>query len=325
MRVLRNFSSAPFPRAYDAIVSRTHSATSCLCRTRCSAAPVLSRTHSSAAAIHASGTRTIFRPALHLHGYGAADSGNSHRSASLHGQHLFTGSGHASSASALSSRHRMHSPLHGTHYTRCLSTSDDSSESHLLRLRALTEEQVEELVKDEEMQRALAVVNKKVLAASLEHLPDSVYEPTRKQYMLYYREAFIPFMFFGFLDNSIMLLFGDFFDFHLGMMFGITTLTAAALGNVVGDCTGIWLTGTIEAVAGHLRLQDHGLTFEQRRLTKSQTIKTVGMTSGIFIGCILGMFPLIWPEEWRLWSARDEIHRRSSTSEAESADATTNP
>lgn len=31
-------------------------------------------------------------------------------------------------------------------------------------------------------------------------------------------------------------------------------------------------------------------------------MKTIAMTSGIFIGCILGMFPLIWPEEYRLWS-----------------------
>lgn len=179
----------------------------------------------------------------------------------------------------------------------------EDAEAQLLRLRRLNEEQVAELLTCEETKEALAFLSKKV-KATMNVADEPVLEPTKRQYMLYYRDAFIPFVFFGLLDNSIMLICGDFFDYHLGLMFGISTLTAAALGNIVGDCAGIWLTGTVEAVVAKLRLEEHGFSVEQRRITKAQLIKSVGMTSGILVGCVLGMFPLIWPEELRLWSPR---------------------
>ena len=40
----------------------------------------------------------------------------------------------------------------------------------------------------------------------------------------------IPFLGFGFLDNTIMLCAGEYIDVTLGSVLGISTLTAAALG-----------------------------------------------------------------------------------------------
>ncbi len=74
--------------------------------------------------------------------------------------------------------------------------------------------------------------------------------PTTNQMQLYFLSNFLPFLGFGFFDNSIMLLCGDFFDSYLGTALGISTLTAAALGNVVGDVSGIWLGGTVEFIVG---------------------------------------------------------------------------
>lgn len=188
-----------------------------------------------------------------------------------------------------------------------LKGTKDLAEEHLKNIRTLNVNQIEELLECKEVRQALAKLGEKMNALDSELVGDkAVPEPTDTQLKLYFRDNFVPFLFFGFLDNSIMLLFGDFFDSYFGVAFGITTLTAAAMGNIVGDCSGIWLTGTVEVLISHMNLKDHGLTFEQRRLTKVQTIKTLGMTCGIFCGCVLGMFPLIWPKEWRLYKSKDE-------------------
>jgi hypothetical protein len=61
--------------------------------------------------------------------------------------------------------------------------------------------------------------------------------------------------------------------------------------------------GTIEFFVGK-NLQDHQLTSAQMKLTRVQTLKTIAMATGIFTGCVLGMFPLIWPKDWRLYGGR---------------------
>ncbi|KAF4710083.1 hypothetical protein FOZ62_006812, partial [Perkinsus olseni] len=72
--------------------------------------------------------------------------------------------------------------------------------------------------------------------------------PTFWQMRQTFLTAAIPFVGFGFLDNSIMLVAGDFIDAKLGAALGITTLAAAALGNAIGDVSGIWLGSTVEAL-----------------------------------------------------------------------------
>lgn len=67
---------------------------------------------------------------------------------------------------------------------------------------------------------------------------------------LYFLGNFLPFLGFGFFDNALMLVFGDLFDCYLGASLGISTLAAAAMGNIVGDVSGIWLGGTVEYFVG---------------------------------------------------------------------------
>eukprot|EP00392_Amoebophrya_sp_AT5.2_P006777 g6789.t1 len=117
--------------------------------------------------------------------------------------------------------------------------------------------------------------------------------PHPLQLRLYFAANFLPFMAFGFLDNTIMLVCGEFLDTYLGVWLGISTMAAAALGNIVGDVAGIWLGGTVEYLAG-LKVEDHRLTSQQMKLHSVQRLKTVAMASGIFTGCVLGMFPLIF-------------------------------
>ena len=59
----------------------------------------------------------------------------------------------------------------------------------------------------------------------------------------------LPMVGFGFMDNVLMLLAGDFIDTHLGSVLHISTLAAAGLGNLFSDLAGLTFGGTIEGVA----------------------------------------------------------------------------
>ena len=113
-----------------------------------------------------------------------------------------------------------------------------------------------------------------------------------------------------------MLVAGDLIDAKLGSVLAMSTLCAAACGNIVGDVAGVWLGGTVEALASKLGLPDHKLTSVQMRTHRVQTVKTVGSAFGVLIGCILGMFPLIWPARYRFWPTREEIEAKEKLLDA---------
>ena len=54
--------------------------------------------------------------------------------------------------------------------------------------------------------------------------------------------AAIPFVGFGFADNAVMIICGDYIDQTFGIMFGLSTLAAAGLGNTVSDVIGVYGT-----------------------------------------------------------------------------------
>mmetsp|Transcript_68631 Transcript_68631/g.135782 ORF Transcript_68631/g.135782 Transcript_68631/m.135782 type:complete len:262 (-) Transcript_68631:22-807(-) len=132
-------------------------------------------------------------------------------------------------------------------------------------------------------------------------------EPTVRQMRIYALHHIIPFIGFGFFDNAIMILAGDFFDSKLGIAFGVTTMCSAAFGNMISDICGLWVAGFVETCAAALGLPDHGLSNEQQKILKIRILKNTSMVFGISLGCLLGMFPLIYPKEWRLWPSRDKI------------------
>ncbi|CAH8874705.1 unnamed protein product [Trichobilharzia szidati] len=49
----------------------------------------------------------------------------------------------------------------------------------------------------------------------------------------------LPFIGFGFLDNAIMIIAGEYIDLTFSAMLGISTMAAAGLGNLVSDLFGI--------------------------------------------------------------------------------------
>ncbi|XP_034400444.1 transmembrane protein 65 [Cyclopterus lumpus] len=118
--------------------------------------------------------------------------------------------------------------------------------------------------------------------------------PTAEQirYVLFHNA--IPFIGFGFLDNAIMIAAGTQIELSIGVTLGISTMAAAAWGNLVSDLAGLGLAGYVEVLAVKLGMQGPDLTPKQVDMWQTRVGSHMGKAIGVSIGCILGMFPLFF-------------------------------
>lgn len=138
---------------------------------------------------------------------------------------------------------------------------------------------------------------------------NTVPEPSRRALKLVTLNTAIPFVGFGFLDNSILIVAGDAIDTSLGVLLGISTMCAAALGNIISDVAGIALGTAIEDFCVNtLRLPSPDLTNAQRQLRSVRFASQWGCCIGVVIGCFFGMFPLLWIDSNKIQARKREAH-----------------
>uniref|UniRef100_A0A673CUR2 Transmembrane protein 65 n=1 Tax=Sphaeramia orbicularis TaxID=375764 RepID=A0A673CUR2_9TELE len=101
--------------------------------------------------------------------------------------------------------------------------------------------------------------------------------PTAAQLRYVLLHNALPFVGFGFLDNCIMIV-----------------AVTAALGNLVSDLAGLGLAGYVEALASRLGMQIPDLSPKQADMWQTRVSSHTGKAIGVGIGCILGMFPLLF-------------------------------
>ncbi|XP_066435016.1 transmembrane protein 65 [Eleutherodactylus coqui] len=102
------------------------------------------------------------------------------------------------------------------------------------------------------------------------------------------------------LHPLLSFLQGTQIEFHIGALLGISTMAAAALGNLVSDLAGLGLAGYVEAISSRLGLPSPDLTPKQADMRQTRVSAHLGKAIGVAIGCLLGMFPLLffsWEEE----------------------------
>ncbi|XP_063307156.1 transmembrane protein 65 isoform X2 [Pelobates fuscus] len=124
--------------------------------------------------------------------------------------------------------------------------------------------------------------------------------PTTQQLKHVFIHNALPFVGFGFLDNAIMIAAGTQIELSIGVILGISTMAAAALGNLVSDLAGLGLAGYVEAISSRLGLPIPDLTPKQADMWQTRVSAHLGKAIGVAIGCILGMFPLLlfsWDDE----------------------------
>lgn len=134
--------------------------------------------------------------------------------------------------------------------------------------------------------------NFQAVAAAPETLEPSPLTAGQIRYVLFHNA--IPFVGFGFLDNAIMIAAGTQIELSIGVTLGISTMAAAALGNLVSDLAGLGLAGYVEALASKLGMQVPDLTPQQFDMWQTRVSAHTGKAIGVAIGCILGMFPLLF-------------------------------
>ncbi|XP_055490811.1 transmembrane protein 65 isoform X1 [Leucoraja erinacea] len=118
--------------------------------------------------------------------------------------------------------------------------------------------------------------------------------PSSAQQRYVFLHSAIPFIGFGFLDNAIMIVAGTQIELSIGVIFGISTMGAAALGNLVSDVAGLGLAAYVEALASRLGLPSPNLNPKQADMWQTRLSSQLGKVIGVTIGCILGMFPLLF-------------------------------
>lgn len=100
---------------------------------------------------------------------------------------------------------------------------------------------------------------------------------------------------FGFMDNFIMIQAGSYIDATLGVTMGLATLTAAAMGQVVSDVSGVVFGGTVERFLHRIKvIRSPGLTEAQRHLAVCRNFAMAGSVVGVIIGCMLGASSLLF-------------------------------
>ena len=118
--------------------------------------------------------------------------------------------------------------------------------------------------------------------------------PTSRQLRIHCLWEAVPMFSFGFMEQSIMIYAGNAIDCTIGVWFGLSTLTAAAFGNMISNFVGLATGGTVERLAMSVGLPSPGLTEAQRKLKIVHRVGFAGTLAGAMLGCALGMIHLFF-------------------------------
>lgn len=117
---------------------------------------------------------------------------------------------------------------------------------------------------------------------------------TREQLKQLFIINSVPFVGFGFLDNVIMIVAGEYIDQSLGAWLAISTMAAAALGNLISDVAGMGLAHYVEFLVSKFGLKHPVLTSQQLESSAARSTVNLGRAFGLVVGCLVGMFPLLF-------------------------------
>lgn len=121
----------------------------------------------------------------------------------------------------------------------------------------------------------------------------TVPEPTSTQLRNHYIGNGLPMVGFGIMDQTVMIQAGNMIDCTIGVQLGLSTLTAAAVGAIVSNLSGIIFGGTLESLAKAWGLPPSKLTSDQRSLGYVKRGRLFSQALGILLGCCFGLLNLL--------------------------------
>jgi len=102
----------------------------------------------------------------------------------------------------------------------------------------------------------------------------------------------IPMGIFGFIDNLLMVLIGNYLDSSIAKTLGVGTMAAAGLGNAASDAIGALGQDRIENVLKKVGLGEEDTDVEDKKYESFAGM--AGGAVGVIVGCLVGMFPLMF-------------------------------
>ena len=127
-----------------------------------------------------------------------------------------------------------------------------------------------------------------------QYLQTYIEKPTRSQLTNLFIYHSLPYVAFGFIDNCIMIMTGDYIEATIGTQLGLSTLGSAALGNAIADAVSIAMAYHVERFFSRLVPGPSSLTLSQFELKRTRFTIQIARVVGIACGCLLGMVPLIF-------------------------------
>jgi Transmembrane protein 65 len=91
-----------------------------------------------------------------------------------------------------------------------------------------------------------------------------------------------------------MIQAGNAIDCSIGVVFGLSTLSAAAIGQICSDASGVVFGGTVERLAKAAGLPSANLTVAQAKLPIVARTAWAGSLLGIILGCTIGLVNLFF-------------------------------
>ena len=116
----------------------------------------------------------------------------------------------------------------------------------------------------------------------------------------------VPFVAFGFIDNTVLIYAGDAIDNSVGVAFGLSSLAAAAMGQIFSDTSGVLFGGAIEAWFLKMGFTQPVLTVEQNMMRVTRMTSTWGKVIGVVTGCTLGLLNLLLIDPHAAEKAKEE-------------------
>jgi hypothetical protein len=138
--------------------------------------------------------------------------------------------------------------------------------------------------------------------------------PKKVELRRYFVASAVPMVGFGLVDNTVMIQAGNFIDLTLGVTFGLSTLAAAACGQICSDVAGVAGGAQMEAAFSRLGLPRPKLSPAQRATPLVQRVGLLGQIAGVFVGCSLGLVNLLFIDTSRAAEIKAVSRERSAFS-----------
>mmetsp|Transcript_23174 Transcript_23174/g.42020 ORF Transcript_23174/g.42020 Transcript_23174/m.42020 type:complete len:345 (+) Transcript_23174:161-1195(+) len=116
---------------------------------------------------------------------------------------------------------------------------------------------------------------------------------TSQQLQRHFWISAVPFIGFGFMDNTVMIQAGNAIDCSIGVVLGLSTLAAAAIGQIISSGVSVTFGGYVETMARKAGLPSAGFTSAQRQLVSVRRVAMAGNLFGVVIGAALGLVNLL--------------------------------